>query len=400
MQKETSRDTLAKGPVWISRAIFPAPPESDLRDSLYFICDQLKNPHQTITPKYEVPLLDVRLEFVGSRSGVPANATEPDMSELEKLERLEKECESDLTILYIHGGALYSSSPAAYRAATARLARTTKSRVASIGYRLTPQNTFPGPVLDALVAYASLLYPPPGAAHSAVPADRIILAGNSTGATLCFAVTKLLLELAKHPSKQHFLFHGRRVSLPLPADLAVARDWADPCDVMPSWLDPNAIDILGVLQPALLPGYSTDSIWPSKPPRDHLYCSAAMLDHKLACPAAVKDWMGAPPMWFACGCLERGVDGNRAVASQAARCGVSVQWNEYEGMIHEFMVILGSFPQTKHCFASWSMACKEFVGGKKKKSQALKFKIPDYKEVVDLGDVKEISPLSFEEVRK
>ena len=55
------------------------------------------------------------------------------------------------------------SCPAEYRAASTRLARVTKARVASVGYRLAPSHTFPAPILDVLLAYASLLYPPPGA---------------------------------------------------------------------------------------------------------------------------------------------------------------------------------------------------------------------------------------------
>lgn len=276
----------------------------------------------------------------------------------------------------------------------------TKARVAAPRYRLTPQNVFPGPVLDTLVAYASLLYPPPGSSHSAVSADRIILAGNSSGANLCFALTKLLLELQRGDSSQLYLFHGKQVSLPLPAGITVCSGWADCCDVMPSWRDPNAVDILGVLQPALLPGFPTDEIWPSNPPREHLYCAASTLDHELVSAAAVRDWTGAPPMWFALGSLERGLDGNRVTASQAARCGVPVQWNEYEGMPHEFMIILGGFPQSKHCFGTWAKVCKDFADGKPSVSCAQKFMMPDCADIVDLGNVADISPLEFEEVRR
>ncbi|PQE06947.1 hypothetical protein CJF32_00009234 [Rutstroemia sp. NJR-2017a WRK4] len=400
MQKASSRDRPAKGPVWISRVVFPTPPENDLRDALYHVCEHLKEPHHNITPAIETPLLDVRLEFVGNRAGADAKAAEPDIPEVDKLKALENECENDFTILFLHGGGLYFSSPAEYRSATSRLARLTKARVASFAYRLTPQNTFPGPLLDVLVGYVNLLYPPPGSTHTAVPANRIVLAGNSAGANLCLALTKFLLEYEKNPLKQKLLFHGREVALPLPAGLTLCSGWADTCDVMPSWRDPNADDILGILQPALLQGHPTDSIWPSHPPREHLYCSAAMLDHELVCPAAVRDWTGAPPMWFALGSRERGVDGNRVVASQAARSGVNVQWIEYENMPHEFMVILGALPQSKHCFGKWSNVCKEFAAGKTGKSQALRFKMPDCAEVENLGDITDISPLSFEEVRE
>lgn len=83
-----------------------APTDTDLRDALYRVCERLKEPGQRFAPPSEVPLEDVSVEFVGSRSGVDNNAPEPDISEEDKLECLERECKSDMTILYIHGGGL------------------------------------------------------------------------------------------------------------------------------------------------------------------------------------------------------------------------------------------------------------------------------------------------------
>lgn len=85
---------------------FPAPKDVGLRDALYRVCEQLKAPDQSFPPPLEVPLEDVGVEFIGRRSGVKGKATEPDISEQDKLKALESECESDITILYIHGGGL------------------------------------------------------------------------------------------------------------------------------------------------------------------------------------------------------------------------------------------------------------------------------------------------------
>lgn len=335
---------------------------------------------------------------MGNRGGVASNTPEPLISELGKLKALESECQANFTILYFHGGGFYFSSPAQYRVSTCRLARKTKARVAAIRYRLSPQNLFPGALLDCLVSYASLVYPLPGSTHSVVPANRIILAGDSAGGNLCFGLTKVLLELGK--KKQPLLFHGQEILLPLPAGLAVCSAWGECCDMMPSWHNPDALDIYGSINPALLQGFPTDDIWPSTPPREHLYCSASMLDHELVSPAAIKDWTGAPPMWFTCGSLERNIDGNKAIASQAAKCGVTVQWNQYEGMFHEFMVIVSNFPQTTHCYDNWARACAELADAKMEKSHAVSFNMPDCKDIVELGDVADLSPLPFDEMRR
>lgn len=277
--------------------------------------------------------------------------------------------------------------------------------MASIRYRLAPNNSFPAPILDTLVAYASLIYPPPGAPWSAVPADRIVLAGNSAGANLGLGLIKFLLELQKQPDSSIADFHGSTVSLPLPAGIATVSGWCDQCDALPSWHKNGEFDILGVLQPACMPGHPTDSIWPTNPPREHPYCAGATLDHELVSPAAVRDWTGAPPMFFLCGTEERGVDGNRVVASQAAKSGVIVTWHEYEGMPHDFILIMAKLPQAKHAMALWVRACIDILESKKErqglaKSSAVQWLMPDCKKKIDLGDPQNISPLSFEEVRR
>ncbi|KAL4941422.1 hypothetical protein BDV06DRAFT_194451 [Aspergillus oleicola] len=409
LQKATSLDVPARGGVWVSRTSFPAPASPAIRSLLYAVIDRLKKDYHRITPAEETPVVDIPVEFVGSRSNVPEDAPEPNISEEEKLHALLQECDDDMTILYMHGGGFYFSSPAQYRASSARLAKLTGARVASTGYRLAPTHTFPAPILDTLVAYASLLYPPPRAAYPAVPANKIVLAGNSSGANLALGLVRVLLELRKLPaSDATFEFHGHPVTLPLPAGVATVGGWCDQCDSLPSWHLKGESDVMTVLQPACMPGHPSDGIWPANPPREVPYCYAATLDHELVSPAAVEDWTGAPPMWFALACEERNIDGNRVVASQAAKSGVTVIWNEYEGMPHEFAAFLSSLPQSKHLFQLWAAACRAFTGGRigtglgagesGSGSTATRWMMPDCKRI-HLGSPADIGPLPFAEVR-
>lgn len=85
---------------------FSAPTDTGLRDALYRVCERLKDVGQSFALASDIPLEDVGVEFIGSRSGVDGKATEPDISEQEKLESLQRECQSNMTILYIHGGGL------------------------------------------------------------------------------------------------------------------------------------------------------------------------------------------------------------------------------------------------------------------------------------------------------
>lgn len=85
---------------------FPAPASPSLRDALYLVIEALKSDYHQITPPDKTQIQDVGVEFIGVRSGVTVDATEPSIPEDEKLQALEKECTSDMTILYAHGGGL------------------------------------------------------------------------------------------------------------------------------------------------------------------------------------------------------------------------------------------------------------------------------------------------------
>lgn len=278
--------------------------------------------------------------------------------------------------------------------------------MASTSYRLCPQNTFPAPLLDVLIAYATLLHPASSAANPlprATPAHKIVLAGNSAGANLAFGLLKFLIELNKRPDPT-IILDGRRVQLPLPAGIAVVSSWCDQTDCMPSWLNPHATDILTNLQPALDPGHPSDAIWPATPPREHPYTVAVNLDHELVSPTAVRDWTGAPPMWFAVGQLERGKDGNAVVAARAAECNVKVTWAEWEGMCHEWMILGRGLPQVQTLFRAWADACKAMVdeslraSSANPESTAVMYRMPDSSVVQLSSGVKGLSPLAFDAV--
>ena len=106
LQRATRKDRPARGGIWISRTKFLAPPENDLRNALYEVIDRLKRPDHIITPASETPSVDVQVEFVGVRGGVASDATEPKIPEEAKLQSLESEVESDMTILFVHGGGM------------------------------------------------------------------------------------------------------------------------------------------------------------------------------------------------------------------------------------------------------------------------------------------------------
>lgn len=103
---------------------------------------------------------------------------------------------------------------------TSTLARLSKGRCLVLDQRLSPQNPFPAALIDLLIAYLSLLHPPPGSFYEAVPPQNIVLAGDSSGVNLCLALLLLIqyFQQKPHPEIQ---FHYTSVSIPYPAGIAV-----------------------------------------------------------------------------------------------------------------------------------------------------------------------------------
>lgn len=94
-------------------------------------------------------------------------------------------------VLYLHGGAYVTGSPRTHRGLTSRLARDAKVCVAVPDYRLAPEHPHPAAVDDAMAAYQGLL-------DQGIPANKIIVAGDSAGGGLSMALA-LRLKAAGKP---------------------------------------------------------------------------------------------------------------------------------------------------------------------------------------------------------
>ena len=57
------------------------------------------------------------------------------------------------------------------------------------------------------------------------------------------------------------------------------------------------------------------------------------------------------------------MDAARFVAQSAARAGVSVVWDEYEYLPHNWPMILRGWPHAKICYDRWAEACSSFARG-------------------------------------
>ncbi|KAG2013285.1 endoplasmic reticulum protein [Coprinopsis cinerea AmutBmut pab1-1] len=145
--------------------------------------------------------------------------SEEDILRMEQLESV---------MLYVHGGGYFWGSINTHRFQILRYARKFRGRAFAVNYRKAPQYPWPCPVQDVLAAYFYLIRPPPGAVHSPVSPNKIVLAGDSAGGGLCLSLLTIL----------------RDMELPMPAGAVLISPWVDLTHSFPSVMQNTETDII------------------------------------------------------------------------------------------------------------------------------------------------------------
>ncbi|KAK6373637.1 uncharacterized protein PV06_10270 [Exophiala oligosperma] len=394
LQRVSTRDPGIKGPVLVSKDTIPAPIDHTIRDALDTAIRELGDGSET----YTLPeIVAVETEWITYKAGVPANEPRADVTERGHYQTIMENISSPTTILYFHGGAYFLMDPATHRTTTSRLAKLTGGRCYSVRYRLAPQHPFPSQLLDAFIAYLSLLSPPQGMHHEPVSARHIVFAGDSAGGNLAIALMLLLLTL-KRKGIQSINFHGAEVSIELPGGVAINSPWVDIGLALPSlqrnahfdYLDPPSAVGLSKTEP--LP----DDLWPTSPPRAEIFCNASMMMHPLASPLAAppKLWEGMPPIFMCLG-NESLEDEITLMARKMHQGGGIVDFAGFEGMPHCFAMVFPASPMARDCFERWAKFCSNTTQGERRKSSracwAKAFSNPPEHEDVELDQISQIS---------
>jgi len=292
--------------------------------------------------------------------------------------------------------------PCTHRVAVAQLSRQTGSPVLSVRYRLAPQNPFPAALVDALTAYLSLIHPPQGALHDPMPANKIVIAGDSAGGNLSLALLQTLLTLQR--SSRSINFHGKDVPIELPGGVATISPWCDITSSMPSIVRNAKFDYLvlpalerdeaAAAQPFAPFPFPPDAVWPVNPPRSDFYVNAKTVLHPLVSPLAASPdlWKNAPPVFITTGeeCLsEEGL----ITARRLHEAGVSIVAEQFEGMPHCHGFLMINTPMGKKFFQSLSQFCRDAGAGSVKSTGLLNyigFK-PQSSQEIPLAKVSDVS---------
>jgi acetyl esterase/lipase len=394
VQRLSLRDPGIKGRIWVSKVTLPTPGEDDVRQAVFSAIDGLRETGDAPGGYREPQLAPVEAEWTGYRAKAAPGEPLPDISEQEKYQELMREVSSPTTVLYFHGGGYFVLDPATHRPTTQKLAKLTGGRCLSVRYRLAPQNPFPCALIDALVTYLNLLYPPPGSLHEAAEPRHIVFSGDSAGGNLCLALLQTLLELRRQ--NHTILWEGEQRAVPVPAGLALCSPWADITHSSPSCEANAAYDYLPT--PSLGLQYPPCAVWPADPPRRHLYAEEAVLAHPLVSPLVTRSWEGACPMYIGTG-TELLTDEDKCLAARAASQGVPVVFEEYEAMPHCFAMILKNLPASTRYFAGWAGFIRQVVespGVVKTRGLLIKPKSLEEEPL----EVTRLVPWTFEEVRE
>jgi epsilon-lactone hydrolase len=212
----------------------------------------------------------------------------------------------DRVFLYLHGGGYCICSLDTHRGLMARLALAGRLRVLGPEYRLAPEHPFPAALEDALLAYRFLL-------HEGIPAEHIVIGGDSAGGGLTVATALSLRDAGE----------------PLPAGLVLLSPWTDLTLSGQSMITRKAQD----------PIFGNES---GGPRYGLAYIGNELATHPLISPL-FGELHGLPPTLIHVGSDEILLDDSTRLAEKMEAAGVRVHLKIWEGMWHVFQA-----------FAPWS----------------------------------------------
>ena len=228
-------------------------------------------------------------------------------------------------MIYLHGGGYVVGSPATHRSLVARLAKACSIRALSLDYRLAPEHPFPAALEDSLTVYHEVI-------DHGIPAENIILAGDSAGAGLALA-TLISLRDNQHP------IPAMALCISPWTDLALSGESIKTCAKSDPYISYESLKLNTHYLGAHSPHDNAPPHDPKSPLISPLYA----------------DFSGLPPLLIHVGTDEILLSDSTRLAAQAKNAGVDVTLKIWDDMWHDFHMWAPYLPEA-------NQAIKEMVG--------------------------------------
>jgi acetyl esterase len=230
-------------------------------------------------------------------------------------------------VVYLHGGGFVRGSLDSHDRLCRALCMRGGFAVASVGYRLAPENRFPVAHNDALDA---LRWVHDHASELSIDATALAVAGDSSGGTLA-AATALAARSVGPPLKAQGLL----------------------CPALDATMSSGSVDRhhAGPLLTREGLAWSYDQYIPDTDDRRSAHVSP-LLEQTLA---------DAPPAVIISAQIDPVADDARRYAEALATAGVNVNAREYAGMPHSFMLFAGVLEDGEHALTAFAHGLRELV---------------------------------------
>lgn len=215
--------------------------------------------------------------------------------------------DSDVTLLYLHGGGYVACTVETHRPITVGFAQH-GFKVFAPEYRMAPEHLFPAAVEDAVAVYRGLM-------EQGIPAAKIVVSGDSAGGGLALA---MLISL-------------RDAGIELPAAVVLFSPWTDLAATGESLVTNDE-------RCALFRGAKIG-------PGALYYLGTADPRNPLASPLYA-DLTGLPPMLIHVGENEGLLDDSRRFAERARAAGVKVEVKIWPVVPHDWQLV-PAMPEAK-----------------------------------------------------
>lgn len=230
--------------------------------------------------------------------------------------------------IFFHGGGMVAGSIETHDRVASALAEATGCRLISVGYRLAPEHKFPAAIEDAIAATEFVAR---NAASLGIDAEKLVIGGDSAGATLAAVVC------------QHALRHGPAIVAQ--CLICPVLDFEETSPSREAFAENHLIDR------ATLEADLADYLPDGTDPAD-VRISPLRALHVAGLPPAIIHTAEFDPMR----------DEGNAYARKLLAAGVTVEHVCHDGMIHNFHAMSAVLPQARLILSQIGEQVRRAVG--------------------------------------